>query len=404
MRVRFSNRNILQFAFAFTTTKTVSGTSSSFVSKAATTTAFFQNIQPPSKVRTIATNTSKMVKARTALDEMGSKGEFKRKDAVWRNWISSEPGAKFPPEKDRYHLYVARACGWAHRTMVTRALKGLEDAISVTITHPMFVRTRPNDENDTHAGWMFGDPDGEPLSNSIGLGGPFPACYPKNEPDDQVEGAKFLRDIYEAAGDTEGKYTVPVLWDKKLKTIVSNESSEIIRMLSSEFNEFAKNPELDIYPESMRKDIDEINDWVYSSLNNGVYRCGFAQSQEAYDKAIAELTEGFDRVDEILKKQRYIAGDTFTEADIRLFTTLVRFDEVYNVYFKCNTRMCSQSPSILNYMREIYQMPGVAETCDMEQIKVHYYASHPNLNRWSIVPRGPDTIKLLEEPHNRAEM
>jgi len=344
-----------------------------------------------------------MAKAHTALDEMSVKGEFKRTDSAWRNWISNEEGAKFPPEKGRYHLYVAYACGWAHRTLIARGLKGLEDTISITVVHPTWKKTKPNDENDKHCGWVFGDPDGEPFTNSIGLGGPFPACYPNNEVDDQV-GAKFLRDVYEAANDTEGKYSVPVLWDKKLKTIVSNESAEIIRMFNSQFNDFAKNPELDTYPEEMRDAIDEVNDWVYPALNNGVYRCGFAKSQEAYDIAIAELTEAFDRVDEILKKQRYIAGDTFTEADIRLFTTLLRFDDVYVVYFKTNTRTVAHTPSILNYMREIYQMPGVAETCNMEQIKVHYYSSHPDLNKWSVVPRGADFIKLLEEPHDRADM
>ena len=158
---------------------------------------------------------------------------------------------------------------------------------------------------------------------------------------------------------------------------------------------------MDLYPEDMRESIDEVNSWIYDNLNNGVYRCGFAKSQEAYDKAIADVTEAFDRVDRILQTQRYIAGDRFTEADIRLFVTLVRFDEAYIVYFKCNTRSVASTPAILNYCREIYQMPGVKETVNMDQIKLHYYASHPDLNYFSIVPRGPDFLKLLEEPHNR---
>ena len=175
-------------------------------------------------------------------------------------------------------------------------------------------------------------------------------------------------------------------------------------MLSSEFNDFAKNPELDIYPEKLRDEIDKVNDWVYPTINNGVYRCGFAQSQQAYDKAIAELTEAFDRVEDILSNQRYIAGDTFTEADIRLFVTLLRFDEVYVVYFKTNTRSVANSPAILEYCREIYQMPGVKETVNMEQIKAHYYCSHPTLNLYSIIPKGPDFMKLLEQPHSRDKM
>lgn len=185
---------------------------------------------------------------------------------------------------------------------------------------------------------------------------------------------------------------------------MNNESSEIIRMLNSEFNEFAKNPELDFYPETIRQQIDEVNGWVYPTINNGVYRCGFAQSQEAYDEAIDQLTASFDRIEDILSKQRYIAGSQFTEADIRLFVTLLRFDEVYIVYFKTNTRSVRESPAILNYMREIYQMPGVAETCNMEQIKSHYFCAHASLNRYSIIPKGIDFIGLLTLPHNREEM
>ena len=214
--------------------------------------------------------------------------------------------------------------------------------------------------------------------------------------------AKSIRDVYERAEDTDGKYTVPILWDKKLNTIVSNESAEIIRMLNSEFNDFSSTPNLDLYPKDLRDKIDEVNEWVYPNINNGVYRCGFAKSQEAYDKAIDDLTEAFDKVDAILQKQRYICGDRLTEADIRLFATLVRFDEVYVVYFKTNTRTVTHTPAILNYCREIYQL--VKDTVNMEQIKTHYYTSHPTLNHYSVIPRGNDFVKLLEEPHNRAEM
>ena len=306
----------------------------------------------------------------------------------------------------RYHLYVAYACPWAHRTLVVRALKGLEDAITVTVVHPIWRRTRPDVADDMHTGWFFGKSSDEALTNADGNGGPFPMSYPMNEPDPYGL-ATSIRDVYERAasgtadGETGGVYSVPILWDTQQNTIVSNESSEIIRMLNSEFNAFSKNPDLDLYPLEIRDTINEVNDWVYPSVNNGVYRCGFAKSQVAYDEAIATLTEGFDRVEKILQKQRYIAGNRFTEADVRLFVTLLRFDEVYIVYFKCNTRSVEHSDAILNYCREIYQMPGVKETVDMEQIKTHYFASHPKLNYYSILPAGRNFIQLLEQPHNR---
>lgn len=319
------------------------------------------------------------------------------------NAVFTEPDAEFPAESGRYHLFVAYACPWAHRTLLVRSLKGLEKHIDVTIVHPVWQRTRPDSDTDQHAGWVFGQPDGEPLVNKDGNGGPFPSAYPGNEPE-PFFGCKSIREVYEQANDTGGKYSVPVLWDKKKGTIVSNESSEIIRMFNSQLNEFAGNPELDLYPEAMRETIDEINSWVYPTINNGVYRCGFAKSQEAYDEAITELTESFDKTESILQKQRYIAGDKFTEADIRLFVTLLRFDEVYVVYFKTNTRSVARSDAILNYCREIYQMPGVKETVNMEQIKTHYYCSHPILNHYSVIPRGTDFVKLLEEPHNRESL
>eukprot|EP00540_Astrosyne_radiata_P020886 CAMPEP_0116829010 /NCGR_PEP_ID=MMETSP0418-20121206/3959_1 /TAXON_ID=1158023 /ORGANISM="Astrosyne radiata, Strain 13vi08-1A" /LENGTH=324 /DNA_ID=CAMNT_0004457933 /DNA_START=18 /DNA_END=992 /DNA_ORIENTATION=- len=287
----------------------------------------------------------------------------------------------------------------AHRTLITRAVKGLEGVISITVVHPIWKFTKP--EKDEHQGWIFGDPDGTEFSNTKGLGGPFPSAFPGNEPE-PFYGSKSIRELYERAKDTDGKYSVPILWDKEKETIVSNESSEIIRMLNSEFNQYATNPDLDLYPEGLRDAINSVNEWVYPAINNGVYRCGFATSQEAYNQAIEELTEAFDRVDEILQNQRFIAGDTFTEADIRLFVTLLRFDEVYTVYFKTNTRSVAHAPSILNYCREIYQMPGVASTVNMEQIKAHYYCSHTKLNTYSIIPKGAEFMKLLSEKHNRA--
>jgi putative glutathione S-transferase len=349
--------------------------------------------------RTSPTRSAK--KVRTALDEGGNKGAFVRTDSAWRSWVSKDPASQFPAEKDRYHLYVAYACPWAHRTLMMRAIKGLEDSITVTVVHPTWQKTKPDE--DEHTGWVFGDPNGKPFMSATGNGGPFPAAFPNNEPDPFVN-AKSVRDVYDYAKDTDGKYSVPILWDKKAKTIVSNESAEIIRMLNSEFNALAKYPDIDCYPEEekIRKAIDDVNEWVYPNINNGVYRCGFAKSQEAYDEAVSQMTEAFDRVDGILQKQRYIAGDKFTEADIRLFVTLLRFDEVYIVYFKTNTRSVASTPAILNYCREIYQMPGVKETVDMEQIKQHYFTSHPNLNYYSIVPKG-NFFHLLDEPHNRKD-
>lgn len=331
---------------------------------------------------------------------MGDDGSFKRKDAAWRNWISRDPDAKFPPEADRYQLYVAYACPWASRTLMTRAMKGLEDAIDVTVVMPVWKKTKPEDPEDKHTGWVFADPDGEPYKNSIGLGGPFPASLPGNEPD-PIFNARSVRDLYEKVGDTDGKYTVPLLFDKKLGTIVSNESSDIIKMLNSEFNDFAKNPDLELNPVELQDAMEEVDSWIYPNINNGVYRSGFAKSQGAYDKAIADLTEAFDRLENILSQQRYIAGDKFTLSDIRLFVTLVRYDEVYHTYFKTNTRSITETPVLLNYVREVYQMPGVKETVNMEQIKMHYYCSHPDLNKYSIIPRGNDFESLLQMPHNR---
>jgi glutathionyl-hydroquinone reductase len=266
------------------------------------------------------------------------------------------------------------------------------------MVHPTWQKTS-SDPNDAHYGWVFGDPNStQKWTNSKGLGGPFPPYYPGNDPDPNI-GATTIRDLYQRAGDTHGRYTVPILWDKHLNTIVSNESSEIIQMLNSQFNEFAHHPDLDLYPQHLMDDIEAANEWIYPNINNGVYRCGFATTQEAYDRAIHELTMAFDRVTMILERQRYIAGNQITLADVRLFVTLLRFDPVYVVYFKTNTRSVIHTPALLNYCREIYQL--VTETVDMEQIKVHYFTSHPQLNCYSIIPRGINFVALLQEPHNR---
>jgi len=217
---------------------------------------------------------------------------------------------------------------------------------------------------------------------------------------DTVEGCTYVRDLYDIAGAPPGtRFTVPVLWDKQRRTIVNNESSEILRMLNSGFNHLASNPGLDLYPEHLRAAVDEANAWTYDGINNGVYRCGFATQQGAYDEAEAELFAALDRAEGVLSKQRYIAGDTLTEADVRLFMTLVRFDEVYVVYFKTNRRCIREYPNLSNYTRDVYQQPGVKETINMKHIKEHYFTSHPQLNHYAIVPRGPGTD--FDAPHDR---
>lgn len=327
-------------------------------------------------------------------------------ETVWRDFISKEPGAKFPPETGRYHLYASYACPGSHRALIVRALKGLEDIISVTIVHPTWRHTNPKDPDDKHRGWVFGDPNGKPFQNTMGRGGPFPPAYHGNDPD-PILNAYSVRELYESAKDTSGKYTIPLLWDKKLNTIVNNESSDISYMLNSCFNDFAKASGLDLYTEDDEDGLDRLNEvsqWLYPMMIHGVYRCGFAKTQRAYNQAIQELTEAFDAADELLQHQRYLTGNTLTDADIRLFVTLLRFDEVYAFYFRANTRLVMMTPSLLNFCREIYQMPGVAETCQMEQIKAHFFGSHAEWNKYSVVPRGLGFMKHLEVPHNRDEV
>jgi len=269
----------------------------------------------------------------------------------------------------------------------------------VVVVHPTWQRTRPGVEGDEHCGWAFANESGEPFSSPSGHG----SFSNEGSMTDPLNGAKFVRDLYELANaPATQRYTVPILWDGKLKTIVNNESSVLIRELNSSFNNIAKNPGMDLYPEPLRPAIDAVNEWVYSGINNGVYKCGFAISQEAYDGAVAELFDALDRVEEILSKQRYIAGDVFTEADVRLFQTLIRFDEVYVVYFKTNRKCIREYKHMSEYVKEVYQMPGMGETVDMNHIKVHYFTSHPTLNTHAIIPSGPGTD--FSAPHNRAEL
>lgn len=319
--------------------------------------------------------------ARTAVDETANSGAFVRSPSAFRSFISKDQGSTFLPESGRYHLYISYACPWACRCLSFVMLKGLDKAISFTSVKPKWERTK---ESDTHMGWVF------PVSNMEESGA---------EPD-PLHGAKTIRDLYElASANYSGKYTVPVLWDKKLQTIVSNESSEIIRMLNSEFNDIAENGDLDLYPHDLRTQIDEVNEWIYDRINNGVYRCGFATKQEPYDEAVGKLYEALDKCEEILAKQRYLSGSSLTEADIRLFVTLIRFDEVYAVHFKCNKKLLREYPNLFNYTKEIFQIPGMSSTVNMDHIKKHYYGSHPSINPHGIIPQGPNID--YSSPHDR---
>ena len=294
-------------------------------------------------------------------------GKFVRSQAGFRNWITADgsPGPSgeggFAAEADRYHLYVSLACPWAHRTLIFRKLKQLEDLIPVSV-----VAHKMPDET----GWNFDKNEG-----STG---------------DALFGKEKLWQVYtEAAPDYTGRVTVPLLWDKKTGTIVSNESSEIIRMFNSAFNELTGNTD-DYYPEALRPRIDEINARVYDDINNGVYKSGFATTQDAYDEAVTKLFDALDWVEGLLGETAYLTGDTITEADWRLFTTLVRFDAVYVGHFKTNRKRIADYPNLSHYLKALYEVPGVKETVDLDHIRTHYYWSHTTINPHRIVPIGPE--------------
>mmetsp|Transcript_14621 Transcript_14621/g.31327 ORF Transcript_14621/g.31327 Transcript_14621/m.31327 type:complete len:413 (+) Transcript_14621:2-1240(+) len=381
-----------------TTRITATRESTLFASRALRTARSITNVQ---MAHTDSTEVKKQkTGAFTSLESHSKNGAFERKESMHHFSVSSEPGAKYPAVAGRYHLYISYACPWANRVLAVRNLKGLQDVISVSAVHPTWQKTKPDDPSDPHWGWVF-HPNGKPVSNKAGHGSLIAdeACDP-----DHVNALPNIRAIYEHAGSDETKFTVPVLFDKETGTIVNNESSELVRMLNTEFNALAKNPSLDLYPEALRPAIDEVNSWVYPTINNGVYRCGFAKTQEAYDEAFEQLFSSLARVENILSKQRYIAStDAITEADVRLFMTLVRFDEVYVVYFKTNGRMLSQYENIHNYLRELYQIPEIASSINMAHIKQHYFTSHAELNTYAIIPKGPGVIEDLKLPHDRAQ-
>eukprot|EP00469_Lotharella_globosa_P012598 CAMPEP_0167789058 /NCGR_PEP_ID=MMETSP0111_2-20121227/10444_1 /TAXON_ID=91324 /ORGANISM="Lotharella globosa, Strain CCCM811" /LENGTH=390 /DNA_ID=CAMNT_0007681123 /DNA_START=62 /DNA_END=1234 /DNA_ORIENTATION=+ len=329
---------------------------------------------------------------KSSLSQNDKKGAFKRKDAVFREKV--EKNGKFPPESGRYVLYVSYACPWASRCLAVLHLKGLAKHIEVCSVHPTWQRTRPADASDAHAGWVFVDPDKKDLElhNSAGWG---KYGVGSNLTKDTVNNLPTIRDVYETQkGKSTHTFSVPVFWDKKTNYIVCNESSIIIEFLNSEFNDLeGVNKSLDLSPSHLQAKVDETNAWVYPTINNGVYRCGFAKSQEAYEEAFYQLFDSLDRVDDILSKSRYICGDQLTMADIRLFVTIIRFDEVYAVYFKTNGKLIREYPNILGWTRELYQMQPIQKSVDFWHIKTHYYTSHPNLNLYGVVPMGPRGLK-----------
>ena len=298
-------------------------------------------------------------------DTDSNEGRFVRESARFRHWVTADGSAGpsgdsgFAAESGRYHLYVSLACPWAHRTLIVRSLKGLDELIEVSVVSPLMLEQ----------GWTYNKAEG-----STG---------------DRVHGHQFHHQVYTRANpDYTGRVTVPVLWDRQWDTIVSNESADIIRMLNSAFDDLTGNT-LDLYPGTLQKDIERWNERIYPAVNNGVYRAGFATTQDAYEEAYRELFAELDHIDSHLGGHRYLTGENLTEADVRLFTTLIRFDAVYHGHFKCNRQRLEDYHHIPGYIRDIYQLPGIADTVDFHHIKTHYYASHRNINPTGIVPAGP---------------
>ena len=304
--------------------------------------------------------------------ERDEKGHFQRMSTQFRNWITADSVSGFRAEPGRYHLYISLGCPWAHRTAIIWKLKGLEKIVGLSIVDPVI----------TEEGWAFSQKEG---------------CIP-----DTVNKAKYLREIYTLATDSyTGRVTVPVLWDKQTRTIVNNESRQIIQMLNSEFDTFA-NAEINFYPQHLQKKIDEIIDEIYQPINNGVYRTGFASTQKAYEAAVGELFTALDYWETVLEKQNYLCGNRITSADWCLFTTLFRFDLVYYGLFKCNLKRLIDYPNLWNYCRDLYQQPGVKQMCSVAHIKQLYYAGLPEINPNRIVPLGPEIN--FEFPHNRKSL
>ncbi|NKB81123.1 MAG: glutathione S-transferase family protein [Nitrospirales bacterium] len=302
-------------------------------------------------------------------NEQTEDGEYDRQDDTFRHWIMDDSHSPYPVEKGRYHLYVSWACPWAHRTIIVRTLKQLEPVVGMIVVDPI------RDDR----GWAFRDGPGHTR--------------------DPINGFQFLSEAYKATDPSyQLRVTVPVLWDRETRSIVSNSDDDIMRMLNHEFNRFTSN-QTDLYPEDLREDIDELNAYIHDTVNNGVYRAGFATSQSAYEKAVSILFETLDELEVRLAKQRYLFGNRIVETDWRLFVTLIRFDAVYHGHFKCNIRRIVDYPNLFGYLKDLYQHQGIAETVNFDHIKRHYYCTHDDINPTRIVPVGP--YQDLEVPHGR---
>src|SRR4051812_20404122 len=305
-------------------------------------------------------------------------GEFQRQEDAFREWISNDGSTPYPAVAGRYHLYVSLACPWASRTIIIRKLKGLEEAIGMTIVDPI----------RDHRGWAFRDPSGK-----IPPDGPF-------ESTDPINGFHFLSEAYEATDPSfDERVTVPVLWDKQTKRIVNNCEDDICRMLNDVFNEFAKNKGVDFFPKDIAAERAKLDDFLHDNVNNGVYRAGFATRQRPYETACRRLFEALDQLEDRLSKTRYLFGNRIVEADWRLFCTLVRFDVVYHGHFKCNLRRIVDYPNLQGFLMDLYQQPGIAETVNFDHIKRHYYMTHTQINPTRIVPIGP--VIDFTAPHGR---
>jgi glutathionyl-hydroquinone reductase len=303
------------------------------------------------------------------VDPKTDDGRWHRQQSSFRKWVSADAGAEYPAAKGRYHLYVSYACPWAHRTLVVRTLKGLEDVISYSVVEPYMGKD----------GWSFSE------------GG----C------EDPLYSAKLIHELYTRADPTfTGRVTVPVLWDKQRSTIVNNESADIIRILNEAFDQWG-DASVDLRPKALRAEIEEVNARVYGSVNDGVYRCGFASTQEAYEEAFDALFETLDWLEERLSQARWLVGGRLSEADVRLWTTLARFDAVYLTHFKCNLRRLTEYPNLWGFTRDLYQQPGLAKTLRLDHIKEHYFKSHEGINPKGIVPKGP--LLDFQAPHDRAQ-
>ena len=305
-------------------------------------------------------------------DEASTEGEFERQDDAFRDWISSEADALFPPEPDRYHLYVSLACPWASRTVIARHIKGLEGTVGMTVVDPV------RDER----GWAFRDGRGHST--------------------DPINHFAFLSEAYRASDPHfDGRVTVPVLWDKKHRRIVNNSEDDICRMFNSSFPD-ARGRGADLFPESISAEHTEVSNFLYENINNGVYRAGFATSQGPYDRACRRLFDALDKMERRLTDQRFLFEDNIVDADWKFFCTLIRFDAVYHGHFKCNLRRIIDYPALDAYLRDLYQQPGIAETVNLDHIKRHYYITHTEINPTQIVPLGPSLD--LNRPHNRASI